>query len=98
MKLSANGGSGEREIRAVGVESDQYISVSPTVAFNNPDGCTSTAVAFIVAGAQGYREKMSVALTAQATRPKVDMWFVGCTNSPFGGTVPVIWNITVVRD
>lgn len=94
---SGAGPSGIREINSVHIEGGDFVSVEPTVPFDNPDGCGSSTRAFFMASAPGYREKLSLALSAQATGQKINGWLNGCVNTPWGYSVPALFSIAVTR-
>ncbi len=67
-------------------------------AWNNPDGCDTTARAVLVPGqasTESYREKFAAILVADLNGNTVRFWFSGCFNLN-NVTSPIITNVSIL--
>ena len=84
-----SGASGVRHIEQTGV-TDTYFAIYSADGEFNRDTCDSGSpvVFYKTDFPEGYASLLSAALSAQMGGKGVEMWFVGCQTSPWGGTMP----------
>ena len=92
------GDSGARSIQSVHIEGTGFANVASSgTAFANPDGCGASTNVILQASDSQYNQNLATILTAAATGKQVEFWLVGCTNTPWGATMPVIYSVTLVN-
>lgn len=91
----ANGSSGWRTIKNVKVEGSIATFVHPDTPFKNPDNCGNTTMAMIKFNDPAKEDKVALVLSAFMGGKGVSSWFTGCADTPWGYTVPVMYNISI---
>ncbi|WP_445354318.1 hypothetical protein ACJJI5_13365 [Microbulbifer sp. EKSA008] len=94
----AKGSGGERNLNAVRLPGDDFIVFEALDNdFSNPDGCDRSDRVLLRRETEGADQKLSVALTALVAEKKVGVWLDGCSNSPWGYTIPVVDSLWILR-
>jgi len=93
--VSAAGNSGWRNIKNVRIESASFIAIYPTSDFDNPDNCGKSTMAMIPFSDISKEAKLSVALAAYMGGKRVQTYMMGCESTPWGYTVPVVYNLVI---
>ncbi|TRY33417.1 hypothetical protein [Aliiglaciecola sp. M165] len=91
----ANGSSGWRGIKHIKAEGTMATLIYPDTAFLNPDNCGRSDFALINFTDPAKQDKVSIALAAFMGGKKINSWFAGCQDTPWGYSVPVMYNITI---
>ena len=95
LQAFANGSSGWRNLKNIKVEGTMGTFIIPDIPFSNPDDCGRTDIAIIKFSDPAKDDKVALALAAYMGGKKVNSWFAGCASSPWGDTVPVMYNIQI---
>ena len=90
------GPSGKRQILQVEV-TDVFFTVYSAGAEFNKESCdVGNPIAFKRADfPDGYDGMLSTALAAYMGGKEIEMWFVGCQQSPWSGTMPMPSSIVI---
>lgn len=91
----ANGSSGTRGVKYIKVEDAFATFIYPDTPFLNPDNCGNTTMAMIKFSDPAKDDKVALTLAAYMGGKKISAWFTGCASTPWGYTVPVMYNITI---
>jgi hypothetical protein len=84
------GYSGSSTISKISVDtSDGYIYVYGAIAWQNPDGCPSSAVV-VIPMTGNYKDAEAAVLTAYATGSSIQFSVNGCAYVPGGSNAPLV--------
>ena len=93
--LSFAGNSGERQISRVEVTED-FFTVYAASPFEKETCDVGSPIAFKREDfPEGYKSMLSTALAAHMANKKITMWFNGCQESPWSGTMPKPTSIVI---
>ncbi len=93
--VNAAGNSGWRTIKQIKIESANFITIYPTVDFENPDECGKSNMAMIKFSDLSKDAKLSVALAAYMGGKRIQTYMAGCEPTPWSYTVPVVYNLVI---
>ncbi len=91
----ASGDSGYQSIAYVHVEAGWFVTIGGVAAFNNPDGCGNATMVWLEQSGAGYSSIFAQVLAAQASGKQMSFWLNGCTATPWGFTVPLVYSSNV---
>jgi len=92
---NAGGGSGFRNISSIKIEGSSFIMIHATSAWSNPDGCSKSDQAMVLMSDNARQEKLSLAISAYMSGKKIGFWLSGCSQTPWGYSVPNVYTMTV---